>query len=85
MRSIFIFAMLGTLLFLPQVGLAEIDAECQSVCADDKAARNADCQTGEDTDDPQAHVQCLIESQRAYNSCLSGCVQSAPTETSTEN
>jgi len=83
MRSILILALFGSLLLLPGVNFAETNAECQSRCTDEKAAKETNCPPGEDTD--QERTQCLQEAQDTYNSCLNGCPQSESSETPTEN
>jgi len=80
MRSILTLVIFGTLLLLPGVGSAETNAECQTRCAAEKTARDADCPpVGEDTD--QARAQCLQESQDTSNSCLNSCPPPAPADT----
>jgi len=83
MRSILILAIFGTLLLQPAVSSADTSAECQSNCANEKASRDANCPSGENSDYERAH--CLRESQQAYNDCLKDCPPPAPVETPTVN
>jgi len=83
MQSILILVMFGILMFLPDLSIAETNAECQTTCATEKSARDANCPPGEDTD--QARVQCLQESQEAFESCINSCPQQAPADAPAEN
>jgi hypothetical protein len=84
MRSILILVIFGTLLFLPRMGSAETNAECQTRCAAEKASRDVNCPPpGEEAD--QARTQCLQESQDTLTSCLTTCPQPAPADTPAEN
>jgi hypothetical protein len=71
MRSIIILAIFGFLLMQPAVSFADANAECQSGCANEKASRDVNCPTGEDT--AVERTQCLRESLDAYNECISRC------------
>lgn len=84
MRSIFILAIFGTLLLLPDVSSAETNAECQRRCVTEKVSKDANCPPpGADTD--QSRTQCLQESQDTFISCLNNCPQPEPADTPKEN
>ncbi len=79
MRSIFFFlALSGILLLHAPASFAESAAECQTRCADEKAARDAECQPGNDAEEGRA--QCVQESQAKHTECLNSCPQPEASE-----
>ncbi len=83
MRSIIILAIFGTLLLLPVVSSAETNVECVTLCAAEKASKDANCPSSDDPD--LARTQCLQESQESYNSCIASCPQPEPGDTPAAN
>ena len=79
MRSILILAIFGTLLLQPTMSFADANAECLSNCANEKATRDANCPSGEDSG--MERGQCLRESQETYKECINGCPQPTPPDT----
>ncbi len=77
MRSIFFLALFGALLLQAPASFAETAAECQTRCADEKAARDAECQPG---NDDEGRAQCLQESQAKHAECLNSCPQPEASE-----
>ncbi len=82
MHAILILTIIATLLLLPGAGAAETNAECQTRCAVEKATRDAACPpSDQDEDTDRARLQCLQDSENAFNGCVSGCPPPEPADT----
>jgi hypothetical protein len=82
MRSVLLFVMLGTLLSLPGMPLAETNAECTKRCAAEKTERDESCMPGDESE--KEHAECLRENQENYNNCVAGCPQPDPEDVPAE-
>jgi hypothetical protein len=83
MRSIFVLVMLGGLLLLPRLIVAETNPECRTRCADEKTSRDINCPPpGDNAFEERA--KCLQESQDIYNICLDNCPRPEPADAPTE-
>jgi hypothetical protein len=80
MQSILILFILGSLLLLSSIGSAETNAECQKRCSAEKASKDENCPTPEETSE-RTNAACLQENQATFNNCLNGCPEPEPTDT----
>jgi hypothetical protein len=80
MKSLFIVAMFGILLFQAGISRSETFAECLTRCSAEISSGNANCPPAGD----EARTQCLKDNQEALKRCIDSCPKAAPADTPTD-